>query len=339
MRKTFSTITLKDLANKANVSIVTVSRALNGHPDVSETTKNRILSLAEKLNYKPDVFARGLKAKKTQSIGIVIPDNNDPSYGEILQGCNTSAQKYGYHIIISTLINKGYNVDEEIDAIRNLIAKRIDGLLLHPEQEEPKYLKALKDCPIPFVLLNRSPKEIECDYVTHNHEKGAYLAIKHLIERGHKKIFYLIRKPSTGSGLARIRGCEKAVDQCGLSNVSINLIECKDDIESAYLQTKSLLHEKKELTAIYTWDDIMAIGAKKAILEYGLKIPDDIALIGHNNIQIVNFLSHPLTTINQNIVEVGKIACELLIQRLNNELPIKPQQIILEPNIIIRQST
>lgn len=330
--------TIKDIAREAGVSIQTVSRALNNKGEIDPNTKKRILEIAEKLNYSPNILASSLRLKKTKTIGIVIPDNSDPFYAEILQGASKKAQENGYQIILSVLSQRGTDVDEELLALRTLISKRVDGLLVQPEQENIIYLDALRACPIPYVLYNRSPKGLECNYVTHNHEFGAYIAASHLFEKGIKEIYYLTRTPETTSVKARIEGCKKATEKYGLPKNSIRIIECEDSVNDAYQKTKNLLDHHIP-PAFQTWDDIMAIGVAKAIIDKGLRIPEDVSLIGYNDILIAKYFNPPLTTVRQQLILMGETAVEILLQKINDKNHENVEHIELALELIIRATT
>lgn len=330
---------MKDIARAVGVSVVTVSRAFNNKPDIDAQTKERILNTAREMNYWPNILAKSLRDKKTKSIGVVIPDMSDPFYAEILQGCSNSARRHNYQIILTVLSQRGCDVDEELDALRTLIGKRVDGLLLQPEQEDIRYIEALKRSPIPVVFWNRQPRGLEGCFVSNNHEYGSYLAANHLIEKGHNEIFYLIRFPETGSVVARIAGCKRAVQEHGLAESAIHLIECGDSAEDAYNTTMELLQSTKKLTAIYTWDDVMAIGTVKAVIDKGYKIPQNIAIIGYNDIEIAAYFSPPLTTVHQKTIEIGEMATDILIKKIVGKDENNCQNILIEPELIIRQTT
>jgi len=329
--------TIKDIAKEAGCSIQTVSRALNNKEEIDPETKKRILEIAKKLNYSPNILASSLRLKETKTFGIVIPDNSDPFYAEILQGASKKAQEYGYQIILSVLSHRGCNVEEELAALRTLISKRVDGLLLQPEQEDSIYLDALRGCPIPYVLYNRSPKGLVCNYVTHNHELGSFIACSYLFETGKKEIYYLIRKPETSSTKARIKGCEKAIEKYGLPKKSIRIIECDDSVNDAYQKTKSLLDHYVP-QAFHTWDDIMAIGVAKAIIDKGLRIPEDVSLVGYNDILIARYFNPPLTTVRQQLTFMGETAVDILIQKISDKNSKRVEHVELTLELIKRST-
>ena len=331
-------VTIRDIAKEAGCSMQTVSRALNNKEEISPKTRKRILEIAEKLNYSPNILASGLRSKTTKTLGIVIPDNSDPFYAEILQGASKKAQENGYQLILSVLSQRGCDVGEELAALRTLISKRVDGLLLQPEQEDSLYLEALEKCPIPFVLYNRSPKGLTCNYVTHNHQQGSFIACSHLFASGKKEIFYLTRKPATSSTKARIAGCRKAAEKFGLPESSLHIIECEDSVEEAYKKTAGIL-ESYLPEAFHTWDDIMAIGVAKAVIDKGLHIPRDISLVGYNDILISRYFNPPLTTVRQQLALMGETAVDLLIRKLTDKQNKDVEHIELSLELVKRSTT
>ncbi len=333
-------VTMKDIAKAAGVSVVTVSRAFNDKPDIDIKTKKRIMDLAREMNYWPNILAKSLRDKKTKSIGIVVPDMSDPFYAEFLHGCSNTARELGYQIILSVLSQRGCDVEEELEAIRTLIGKRVDGLLLQPEHEDKLYLDALKVSPIPFVLWNRQPEGLECSFVTNDHALGSKLATKHLIDKGHREITYFVRYPKTGSVKARVEGCYRAIREANMSNDALKIIECGDSAKDAYDLTKHILEQGEKPTAMYTWDDVMAIGALKAIKEKGYQIPMDIAIIGYNDIELAEFVSPPLTTVRQKTIEIGETASRMLVEKIEGDSEDNfNTNVLVVPELIVRKTT
>ena len=331
-------VTMKDIADKLGISLGTVSRALNDKPDIDQDTKELILETAEELNYLPNFFAKSLRTKRTKTIGIIIPDIKDPVFAEILYGATQSARKHGYQMIESMLLERGLSVNEELKAIRTLISKRVDGLLLQPEHEDRRYFEALQDCPVPYVFINRYPKNFEGNYVSHNHEHGAYLAARHLLEKGHEEIVFIVRSPRTSTVMARINGCSKALREYQLPENALIISECGDTIKEAYQQTLKLLEKAKPPFAFFVWQDIMALGVLKAASDFGLNIPKQVAVVGYNDIEMAPYFFPPLTTVRQKISDIGVKAADLLINRLKGEAGEK-DHILIQPELIVRNTT
>jgi len=328
-------VTMKDIAKKAGVSVVTVSRALNDKPDINKETKDLILKIANELNYTPNGLAKSLVTKKTKTVGIVIP-GMDPFYAEVVDGISNESRKRGYSVI---LCNSHDSADRELELIRLLQEKRVDGMLIYPNQEDNRYIEELKNCPIPFIFLNRHTDALKCDYVINDNVYGAFSAVNHLIQKGYKKFTYICAKPTASSGKERIAGCKKSISENALPSDALNVVTCDETIGSCYDLVKELLKKDEKLNAIFVWDDKLAIGAIKAVFEAGKRIPDDIALVGYDDIEISEFLFPPLTTVRQPSHEIGETATRILIDKLESEDESELKRVVLKPELIIRQTT
>ncbi|MCK4296840.1 MAG: LacI family DNA-binding transcriptional regulator [Candidatus Marinimicrobia bacterium] len=329
------TITMKDIANKVGVSVVTVSRALNDKPDISRETKDFIKKIAQEFNYTPHGLAKSLVTRKTKTIGIIIPNAKDSFYAEVIDGiCNESRER-GYGVI---LCNSNNSADEELKLIRLLREKRVDGMLIYPVQEDNRYIEELKNIPVPFAFLNRHTDQLKCDYVINDNIHGAYSAVNELIKRGYKKITYICAKPTASSGKERIAGCKKAIRENGLPLNALRVMTCEETIESCYNLVKELIVQNKKLSALFVWDDRLAIGAIKAIFEAGLHIPQDVAIVGYDDIEISKYLYPPLTTVRQPTFQIGKTATSILLDKLNSEDVIEVKQIVLKPELVVRDT-
>ena len=327
-------ITMKDIAQKAGVSVVTVSRAFNNKPDISIKTKENIKKIAQELNYTPDALAKSLITGKTKTIGIVLPAM-DPFYAEVLDGISKETRERGYGVVVC---NSHANADQEIELLRFLRGKRVDGMLIYPVQEDSRYIVELRNSPVPFVFLNRHADELKCDYVINDNVYGAFLAVNHLIQKGHQKIIYICAKPYASSGMERISGCQKAIQENGLSADALNVVTCGETIEACYNLVSELIKQKEQLNALFVWDDKLAIGARKAIFEAGKQIPQDIAIVGYDDIEISEFLFPSLTTIRQPSFEIGETAAKILIDKLENNEEKELKQIVLKPKLMVRET-
>ncbi len=329
-------ITIKDIAKKAKVSAITVSRALNDKQDINPNTKKKILKIANDLGYFPNMLARSLKSKKSKTLGVILRDISDSFYAEMLQGISLEANAEGYQIILSISSRSGVDLELEFRTLKTLLEKQVDGLLIIPEHEDAAFFSYLQQIHTPFVLLNRIPKGIACDYVATDQMEGSRLALNHFIKSGKKDIAYLVRRPSSGAVRTRISACEKTLQAHGLPKNLIRVVECDDNLASAYEQTLSTLQRFPSVDGIYAWDDVMAMGAIKAAIELGYKIPQDIGIIGYDDIELAKFFNPALTTIRQNIQQIGKTAAEILIEKINNGILFTEKHVILKPELVVR---
>ena len=327
--------TIKVIASIAKVSPITVSRALNSKPDISADTKERILAIAKRLRYSPNSIARSMITRTTKTIGLIMPNSKDPFYAEVIHGICKKLRDHGYSTVLCTSEN---DADQELALIHTLRGLRVDGLLLYPIQRDERYVYELKHLTVPYVLLNRHTKALKCDYVMNDNVWGAFQAVNHLIEGGHKKIVYVCAWPKASSGKERIRGCKQAIRSHGLHPRALQIEYCDETIESCYQLVKRLIAQGG-LRAIFVWDDRLAIGALKAIQEQGLRIPRDIALVGYDGIEISAHLFPPLTTILQPSHQIGETAARVLLARLEAGDRRKPKRVVLKPRLVVRETT
>jgi len=327
-------ITLKMVAERARVSVNTASRAINNKPDINLGTKKRVLQIAKELGYVRNDTAVALRTKKTGTIGVVIADNRNPFYAEVLNGMEEAAREKNYHIILANT-QRDYNKEEE--AINLLLNKRVDGLLIAPVQDRDDDIKNLIDANIPFVIVGRDFENINVDAVYNDEVKGGFLATEYLIKKGHKRIAlingFLYKSPARG----RLEGYKRAFKEYGIpfdnALVSVGDIDVKDGHE----RTKQLFEKGLDFTAIFAYNDMMAFGAIQAIREKGLKIPEDIGLVGYDDIPFNSLTNPTLTTIRLKKQELGTKSVTLLLSRINGKRK-KMKKVILDVELIVRRT-
>ncbi|MGQ9631621.1 MAG: LacI family DNA-binding transcriptional regulator [bacterium] len=328
-------VTIKDIARAAGVSINTVSRALNDKPDVSSRTRERILRIAKQLDYSPNYLAKSLVSKQTRTLGVIVTDNANPFYAQVIKGIEDVARRKGYNII---LCNSDENPEREAEALRLLREKRVDGILITPVQRGRRYISDLRGLGIPFVLLNRHSKVAKTDYVINDNAYGASLAVGRLIEIGRRRIAYISGPPSVSSVRERLEGCRRALQDRGLSPRNLIVKHTNLKMEDGYLSMKRLLNLSSPPTGVFAYSDLLAIGAMKAIREEGLRIPEDIALVGYDDIEYAAFLEVPLTTVRQPRYRIGEEAANILIDKLEGKGSDDVKHIVLRPELIVRRS-
>ena len=327
-------ITLKMVAERAGVSVNTASRAINNKPDINEKTKKRILKVAQELGYVRNDTAVALRTKKTGTIGVVIADNRNPFYAEVLNGMEVAAKEKNYHIILANT-QRDYQKEEE--AINLLLAKRVDGLLITPVQDRDDDIKNLIEAKIPFVIVGRDFENIELDALYNDEVKGGFLATEYLIKNGHKRIAlvngFLYKSPAR----SRLEGYKKALKKYGIpvDDVLINVGDI--DIKDGYKRTKQLFEKGLDFTAIFAYNDMMAFGAMQAIKEKGLRIPEDIGIVGYDDIPFSPLISPPLTTIRLKKQDLGVESIKLLLSRINGNRK-KIKKIMLDVELVKRET-
>jgi LacI family transcriptional regulator len=327
-------ITLKMVAERAGVSVNTASRAINNKPDINLETKKRVLQIAKELGYIRNAAAVALRTKKTGTIGVVIADNRNPFYAEVLNGIEEAAREKNYHIILANT-QRDYKKEEE--AINLLLAKRVDGLLITPVQDRDDDIKNLIEANIPFVIVGRDFKNIEVDTVYNDEVRGGFLATEYLIKKGHKRIAlingFLHKSPAKG----RLEGYKNALKKYGITFDDALVTVGDIDVKDGYERTKQLFEKGLNFTAIFAYNDIMAFGAMQAIKEKSLRIPEDIGLVGYDDIPFSSFISPSLTTIRLKKQELGAESVKLLLSRINGNRK-KIKKVMLGVELQIRES-
>jgi len=310
-------ITLSDIANKLRVSTVTVSKALRDHPDISEKRKNSILATAEELGYTPNFMARNLSSKKTNTIGVVVPKIAHFFFGAIIDRLYDLAFENGYEIILTV---SRESQEHEKKQIQTLLSMKVDGIILSLSQETTDYsiFKTVQKKGVPIVFIDRLPNLKKINKVYVSDRAGAYNAIEHAIKLGYTKIGHFAGYSEVNIGLERYKGF---VDAMNKYNLPINddwIFKGGFGEQYGYESFMKLYQEKNVPEMILTVTYPVALGIYKAIHELGLKIPDDIDLICFGNSDVQNYLSPPLSCIDQSTSDIAKSAMEILLEGINN---------------------
>lgn len=332
-------ITIKDIARIAKVSPSTVSMVINGRAGVSEDTKAHVLQIIKAFNYTPNLVARSLIKRHSYSIAMLITHTMNPVFPELSGGVDLALKEKGYSLSIISTYDK---YDLETKEIERAIARGIDGIIASAPLIDNEDLPKLADSGFPVVCaLRRIYTSDSIDYVIVDSVKGAYLATEHLIRLGHIRIGIIGAPASTSSGVEKLNGVRMAFKDYDLS-LPEELIHEGDYLKkSAYLATQKLLRmsANSRPTAIFAFNDAMAIGAFEAIWEAGLNIPEDIALVGFNNTEISSLSVISLTTVAHEIQKMGRLAAERLIAKIEKKNGhTKPYQILLEPKLKVRKT-
>jgi len=332
-------VTIKDIARKANVSHTTVSRALNNKSRIKSDTKEKILSIAKQLNYRPDFIARSLVMRRTKTLGLVITTIANPFYTELSQGIETTAIGLGYNII---LCSTNYDLSAEKKYIDMLESKGVDGIIFTSAHMGDPNIIGLAEEEFPIILVNRRTYHPivrdKVDYVGVDNLRGGFLAVEHLIKLGHERIGVIGGSSESSVGFERLEGGKKALAAYGLEGAGDYFLEGDFLRGSGYQGGKRFLEMEKRPTAIFATNDYMALGAYQAIMEGGIKVPEEIALIGFNDIEFTSMKGIELTTIGQKKYEMGALAVKTLVDRIEGRKSGPPEQIILEPELIIRKT-
>lgn len=330
-------VTLRDIARELGLSVNTVSRALNGKPDVNRETRARVLETARDLGYVPNALAQSLVAGRSLSIGLVLSDVANPFNGKIIRGVEEAARERGYATVLA---NSNEQDDLERQAVQVLRSKRVDGMLIHPVQASEAHIVALEHDGIPVVLLNRHSDRFDISYVIINNASGAYQAVRHLVQLDHRLIAHITGPAQISSVRERITGYEKALDEAGLPRDPRLIVHAGLDMDAGYRAAHELLAAGPRPTAIFTYSDLIAIGVLKALSELHLQVPEDVSLVGFDDIDFASMLQVSLTTVHQPRAQIGRRGAEVLFELMEEPASQRlPRHVILEPELIIRGST
>jgi LacI family transcriptional regulator len=332
-------VRMKDIARDLGVSVITVSKALRNHTDISTATRARVLKRVKELNYRPNYAARALVTGRTHSMGLVIPDLVHSFHSEVANGLAGILRKSGYSLLISS---SEENPEIEKQAIDQLIARRVDALLVASTQWTVEAFRRVEEANIPYILLDRHFSGLAANFVGVDDELVGTIATEHLVEIGCRTIAH-IGGLRISPAFGRLAGYKLALAKHGLSRGPEYVVTHDRLDESAhsagYNATKKLLPLNPRPDGIFCFSDAIAIGSMKAILESGLRIPEDIALVGCANVHYASFLRVPLSSVDQQSVAIGQRAARLAISMLDSKTPTRPKSILLEPKLIVRDST
>ncbi|WGS65098.1 LacI family DNA-binding transcriptional regulator [Marinitoga aeolica] len=310
MKKNY--VTIKDIAAAAGVSINTVSRALNDKPDINIKTKRKVLEIAKEMGYVKNVTASSLRNRKTKTIGVIFEDSSNPFFAEVLKGIEKGSREKNYNII---LMNTEKKYDLERKAIKLLLEKRVDGLIITPTQEKSEDIKELIKINIPFVVVGVNFENIDIDEIYSDDYYGGYLAGKYLIENGRKKFIMLNGFSYKSVAKERYLGFKKALDEYNIKDFTV--YELEEGLENAYLKIKELIEKNIFFDGLFCYNDIFAFGAIKALYENNIKIPDKVNVVGFDDIAFANVLN--LTTIRINKEKLGYDAFHRLYKKIKGD--------------------
>ena len=327
--------TIREVAERAGVSYATVSHVINNTRLVSPETRARVLAAMEALNYRPNALARSLRQGKTHTIGLVLPDSANPFFAEISRSIEDEAFKKGYSVF---LCNTELDTQRELFYVDVLSKKQVDGIIFVAAGDQADSLDFLLRQGMPVVMIDRDLPNVEVDAVLTDHQLGGFLATRHLLELGHRRIACIAGPSSITPSAERIIGYRRALEQAGLPYDENLVIRGDYHAQSGLEITHSILKMDPRPTAIFALNDLMALGALRAAAEAGYSIPRDLAVVGYDDLELAQFTNPPLTTIAQPKREIGAQAVHLLVDRMARKSR-PPSRLVLPPELIIRRST
>lgn len=328
--------TIKDVADLAGVSTATVSHVINQTRYVAPETSERVWEAMQSLNYAPSAVARSLKLQSTNSIGMLVTTSSNPYFAEIVHSVEHYCQAKGYNLILS---NTDYDVEHAQICLHMLLRKRIDGLLLMCTESLAGLSESLRQhSQLPVVVMDWGPYNPLSDRINGNSHQGGYLATRHLISLGHRRIACLTGPLHKQPAIERLAGYRQAMQDAGLSIALGWICEGNFDCESGYQAMKALLTLKPRPTAVFACNDLMAMGALRAAYEAHLHIPSQLSIIGYDNLSFTPFLTPPLTSIEQQKDDLARKAVTALIERIEHP-GLNSRTYLLEPALVQRSST
>ena len=332
-------VTIADVAAKAGVSTATVSYVLNKSNRVSKKTRERVLRAVEELGYQPNALAQGLVKNETRNIGVVIPHTaesvfSDPFFPELLKGIGTVVAREGYFLLLSLL----GATEDFVSVLSNMISqRRVDGIIVASTPRDSEVVTKVREGGLPFTLIGPCflPDVHSVDV---DNEEGAYRAARHLIDLGHREIGYISGDMRFDYAVQRYRGFQQALDEGGIGSAHVHLGDVTH--RSGQRGARHLLENYRGITAIACASDMAAYGAIAAARELGYRIPDDLSVVGFDDIPFAQEHEIKLTTIRQPISKLGYLASENLIARLTDSTkPVGPERMIIETELVVRDST
>jgi LacI family transcriptional regulator len=325
---------MKDVAERASVSVTTVSHVLNKTRYVDRKLVRRVEDAFRNLGYQPNALARGLRRRETRMLGMVVPDNRNLYFAELARSVEDACFERGYNVI---LCNSDEDPAKESAYLSLLAEKRVDGIVFVASSTDRSGVQALLQHKIPVVALDRELKGVTCDSIIVDNRDGGRQATMHLIDGNHRRIGCISGPKNLTSAKERLQGYRDALAEAGL-RVEPAWIQMGDfHIEGGYTAVQALLDLPTRVTAIFAANDLMAIGAIRGIAARGLRVPEDVAVVGFDDIALAMYSEPPLTTVRQPIREIGKLATELIMGRVNGERK-EPQSRRLKTSLIVRES-
>lgn len=338
----YNQVTIKDIARELGISASTVSRALKDHPDISKETKKAVNELALKLNYEPNVVALNLRSRKTRTIGVIIPEVVHFFFSTVVSGIEHEANQLGYNVILT---QSAESLERERSAVKALFNSRVDGMLMSISRETTDYehIDAMLNRGIPMVFFDRVyPGQGRNTIIVDDYDAGK-LATDHLISLGRKKIAHIMGSPKLNISKERLRGYHDSLKEHQIRSSTELVVPCEaGTLEAGKSAMEKLLSGKIKPDSVFANNDVLAMGAMQVIKTRGLRIPEDIAVIGFSNWFYSQMTEPPLSSVDQPGFEMGKHAVRMLVKRIEHEEDkgsLPPETITLKTSLVIRESS
>jgi LacI family transcriptional regulator len=329
--------TISEVARLAGVSISTVSRVLSDHPDVSDLTRDRVQAVIDRLQYRPSALARGLKAGRARILGLIVSDITNPFYPELIQIIEMTAAERGYRIILCTTADDTRRTAEALEILREY---RADGIIHASVRLDDRLDRLLNDpAGPPLVLLNRTSNHDAVTSITVDNRAGGFLATQHLITLGRHSLLHLAGPKWASNALARVAGFRAACTEAGLNGERARVVEVGFSVDATRHRIREALAAGPTPDGLFAVNDSIALAAIEEILDAGLRIPEDVAVIGFDDTHLSGSRFVRLSSIAHNVGEMGTLAGEMLVDHIEGDTGDWPAQVVLEPRLIARGSS
>lgn len=325
--------TIKHVAARAGVSFTTVSHVVNGTRPVSDQVRSKVEAAIAELGYVPSGVARSLRVRATGTLGLLLPNASNPYFAELARGIEDHAERNGYSVI---LCNSDDDIDKQLRYLRVLLERRIDGLIVATVASDAAFAEALANLHVPLVLVDRSLDGVDADQLRVDHEQGAYLATRHLLELGHRRIVCIGGPASTQVAQLRAAGYQRALAEAGIEAKAV--VDCPFTSPAGHAAAQTLLSAELRPTAIFAGNDMIALGVLRAAAERGLQVPQQLSVVGFDDIEVSRYLHPALTTVGQCIGQLGEQVAARLLERIRTPGLAVSQQLI-EPILVLRESS
>jgi len=328
-------VTVRDVARAAGVSASTVSRVLNGYADIRDETRRRVLQAAQELGYQPNHVARSMVLKKTFTLGLVVSDLSNPFYGETARIITATARQFNYEVFVCNTYDDPHVLAQSIRALR---MRRVDGILCGSAQLGDPVLEELVVSGFPLVMYNRKIDHPASHYIVLDNERAGYCATEHLLSLGHTAIAFVAGHSRTSTARDRQQGYLSALKRWGIPVNPSYIRYGGYDQWRASVVVQELMGGPDPPTALVCANDVMALGALDAVLRAGLRVPENVSIVGVDDIEVAGHQAISLTTVAQNKQEMGRLAVEKLVALIDGKID-HPLRIVLPPHLIVRGTT
>jgi LacI family transcriptional regulator len=326
---------MREVAERAGVSVTTVSHVVNNTRTVSPETRSRVEEAMQTLGYQPNVLARSLRRGVTHTIGIILPDSANPYFAEVVRGIEDTSFVQGYSVI---LCNSDNDLEKEHHYTNVLVEKQVDGIIFVAAGLSTENIQDLCERGVPLILVDRHVPNVQVDKVLADNQQGGWLATRHLIDLNHRSIACIGGPTGVRLSSERVAGYRQALESADIDYDPKWIMEGDFQYQSGYSCAKELFHQQPSPTAIFACNDLMAIGAYRFAHEKNLLVPEQLSIVGFDDVRLAAYTNPPLTTIRQSKRKMGTQAAKLLLERIAQQ-DLEPRQVILGTELVIRGST